>query len=184
MASTIIMRFFRMGNLQKILGKQASSPRNTGARRYEFNSSGECWRAASWRRYGDEGGYVGRRDALHHVGQRLNWFSRQIHKRGRRCQVGGTQRAVECVTQDSFAVVIGLDLQLHHACAGTDQFHRLRIDKWRCNRNPNRQDKPRQHEAGDLFDLAQSLHGADYARKITSIGSGSMSLDYKKTLSE
>ena len=70
------------------------------------------------------------------------------------------QRAIQRVAGHFLGAIAGLDQELDRARARADQLHRLGVDQRRRHRNTDRQDKPRQHKAGEPAEAANGLHNA------------------------
>ena len=86
---------------------------------------------------------------------------RCLHRAGSRWQSHRqAQGAVHCSVAGYSAVSAIHGHEFEHAAAGTDQFGGFGCHQRRRHRHPQRQSKPHQHEAGEVAQLSEGLHGS------------------------
>ena len=101
---------------------------------------------------------MGRCSSLQGMGKGRN--GRCLHRAGSGWQSHWqAQGAVHCSVAGYSAVVAVHGHQFEHAAAGTHQFGGLGRHQRRGHRHTQRQSKPHQHEAGEVAQLSEGLHG-------------------------
>lgn len=150
-------------NDPKLLVKLASSPYQTWANSYQFNSSNRD-RWAAWRR---RGGCRSRnadgRDALQHATEGLHGCYHHTDMAGGRT-THHAQRAMYPRTWAGTDRAIGIEHNLDHACGSAKQQLILRIDHGRGHSRTQRQGEPQQGQFGQPGCVAQGVQNAHGAR--------------------
>ena len=127
--------------------------------------SSEGGRAARRQRRRGSRRYMGRCSSLQGMGERRRLS--KLHCARRRWQSHWqAQGAVHCSVAGYSAVVAVHGHQFEHAAAGTHQFGGLGRHQRRRHRHTQRQSKPHQHEAGEVAQLSEGLHGEKYSRLV------------------
>ena len=127
--------------------------------------SSEGGRAARRQRRRGSRRNMGRCSSLQGMGKGRN--GRCLHRAGSGWQSHRhAQGAIHCSVARYSAVCAIHGHQFEHAAAGTDQFGGFGCHQRRSHRHTQRQSKPHQHEAGEVAQLSEGLHGEKYSRLV------------------